>query len=56
MPGREACCCSAVPKAMMTGATMTGPGDDAGAPASAFFFKEVLLNGIPARPAKAVYP
>jgi hypothetical protein len=25
MPGRKRCCCSGVPKAMMTGATITGP-------------------------------
>ena len=36
MPGRKRCCCSGVPKAMITGATITGPnGTTRGAPASA---------------------
>jgi hypothetical protein len=36
MPGRKRCCCSALPKAMITGATITGPkGTTRGAPASA---------------------
>jgi hypothetical protein len=36
MPGRKRSCCSALPKAMITGATITGPkGTTRGAPASA---------------------